>query len=533
MGNDRFDELSRRRRRRKRSRRPVMRWVVLGVLVAALAGLGIFLLLGGGEPAPEPTEPEEYQVQIGLLGESQMQIGYGKAFTDPGAEAFGFGTLRDTAKVPLKVETEGEVDTSRLGVYTIRYTARYQDVTETVTRTVEVVDDVPPTIILVEDDGYTLPGQPYQDAGYTAVDEIDGDITERVERREEDGIVYYTVTDAAGNQAKAQRTVHYDDPVAPVLTLKGKEKVELTLGDAWKEPGYTAQDNVDGDLTENVEASGSVDTKKAGTYTLKYSVRDGYGNEATAKRTVVVKEAPKEPEAPTDPTDPADPTVPSEPPETTGPLQIGEPNGKTIYLTFDDGPGKYTRELLDVLAKYDVKATFFVVKTGYLELLDDIVAEGHAIGMHSVTHDYSQIYQNEETFMNDLYQMQDIICQYTGVTPTLMRFPGGSSNGISKKYNDADGLMTRLVALVEQKGFQYFDWNVNSKDAEDARTAEEVFQNVVGSIGKKQNAVVLQHDIKGFSVDAVELIIRWGLENGYTFAALTPSSPTCHHNVNN
>ena len=86
---------------------------------------------------------------------------------------------------------------------------------------------------------------------------------------------------------------------------------------------------------------------------------------------------------------------------------------------------------------------------------------------------------------------------------------------------------------MEARGFQYFDWNVNSKDAEDARTAEEVYRNVVGSIGKKQNSVVLQHDIKSFSVDAVEMIIRWGLENGYTFKALTPDSPPCHHGVNN
>lgn len=521
MGSNRFNDLDRRRRRRKRSKRPVRMWVVLAVLLAALVGLGVFLLLDGGEPAPEPTEPEVYQVQIDLKGESTIKIGYGETFTDPGAEGFGYGTLRDTAKVPLTVETEGEVDTSKLGKYTIRYTVQYQGVTKTVTRTVEVVDVVPPTIILVEDDGYTLPGQPYQDAGYTATDDVDGDITERVERREEDGIVYYSVADAAGNKTEVQRKINYDDPVAPVLTLKGKEKVKLTVGDKWKEPGYTAEDNVDGDLTEKVEVSGSVDTKKAGTYTLEYSVQDSYGNKATAKRTVVVEA----PEKPTDPTEPEKPTEPSQP------VQPGEPNGKTIYLTFDDGPGKYTQELLDVLAKYDVKATFFVVKTSYLELLDDIVAGGHAIGMHSVTHEYSEIYKSDEAFFDDLYQMQDIIYQYTGVKSTLMRFPGGSSNGISKKYNE--GIMSRLVKEVEARGFQYFDWNVNSKDAEDARTAEEVFQNVVGSIGKKQNAVVLQHDIKGFSVEAVELIIRWGLENGYTFAPLTPDSPACHHSVNN
>ena len=508
MENDRFDELERRRQARKPRKRPVGLWVGIGVLAVLLLGLVGLLIWGGREEPPTPTEPEVYEVQIQLKGEAQMTVGYGKPFEDPGAEAVGFGTLYQTDKVSLEVKTEGTVDTARPGSFTLTYSAQYQGITRTVDRTVVVVDDVAPIIILTEDDGYTLPGQTYEEAGFTATDEIDGDLTDRVERHEEDGVVYYSVTDAAGNKTEAQRKIRYDDPVAPELTLKGKSTVKLTVGDKWKEPGYTAQDNVDGDLTDKVVISGSVDTGKAGEYELVYSVKDGYGNEASQKRTVVVEE----PEKPTEP-----PTKPTEP------VHPGEPSGRTIYLTFDDGPAKYTEKLLKVLEKYDVKATFFVVKTARLDLLDDIVAGGHAIGMHSVTHEYSQIYKSDEAFFDDLYAMQDIIYQHTGVKTTLMRFPGGSSNGISKKYNE--GIMSRLVKEVEARGFQYFDWNVNSKDAEDARTAEEVYRNVVQSIGKKQNSVVLQHDIKSFSVDAVEMIIRWGLENGYTFKALTPDSP--------
>ena len=515
MGSDKFEDLERRRRGRRPPRRPVGLWVTIGVLLLVVLGLVGVAIFGGQEEPPAATEPEVYDVQILLKGDAHMTVGYGKTFDDPGAEAVGFGTLRDTDKVPLTVETEGAVDTARPGSFTVSYTAVYQGITKTVTRTVEVVDDVAPIISLTEDDGYTLPGQPYEEAGFTATDEIDGDLTDRVERREEDGVVWYSVTDAAGNKTEVKRQIRYDDPVAPVLTLKGKSTVDLTVGDKWKEPGFTAEDNVDGDLTDEVKVSGSVDTGKAGTYTLVYSVKDSYGNETTQKRTVVVEAAPK----PTEPTEPDKPTEPV------------EPTGKTIYLTFDDGPAKYTEKLLKVLEKYDVKATFFVVKTARLDLLDDIVAGGHAIGIHSVTHDYKQIYKSEEAFFEDLYGMQDIIYQHTGVKTTLMRFPGGSSNGISKKYNQ--GIMSRLVKEVEARGFQYFDWNVNSKDAEDARTAEEVYRNVVGSIGKKQNSVVLQHDIKSFSVDAVEMIIRWGLENGYTFKALTPDSPPCHHGVNN
>ena len=102
---------------------------------------------------------------------------------------------------------------------------------------------------------------------------------------------------------------------------------------------------------------------------------------------------------------------------------------------------------------------------------------------------------------------------------------------ISVDYNQ--GIMTRLTAEVEKRGFTYFDWNVDSDDAGRAKTADKVFENVVNGIGNKQNAVVLQHDIQDFSVEAVEKIIVWGLKNGYTFRSLNADSPTCHHTINN
>ena len=113
----------------------------------------------------------------------------------------------------------------------------------------------------------------------------------------------------------------------------------------------------------------------------------------------------------------------------------------------------------------------------------------------------------------------------------LLRFPGGSSNTISKDYSK--GIMTRLAAAVTERGFTYFDWNVDSNDAGGAKTADEVFNNVIKGVKNKQNSVVLQHDMKSYSVDAVEKIIVWGLKNGYTFLPLDANSPTCHHGINN
>ena len=105
------------------------------------------------------------------------------------------------------------------------------------------------------------------------------------------------------------------------------------------------------------------------------------------------------------------------------------------------------------------------------------------------------------------------------------------SNAISKKYSE--GIMTRLTAKVKELGYRYFDWNVDSNDAGGTKSAEGVFKNVTERIPGNHYSVVLQHDIHGYSVDAVEKIIIWGLENGYTFRALSENSPVCEHTVNN
>ena len=208
-------------------------------------------------------------------------------------------------------------------------------------------------------------------------------------------------------------------------------------------------------------------------------------------------------------------------------------NGKVIYLTFDDGPGPHTQRLLDVLAKYNVKATFFVCNTGYTHLLDDIVAGGHTVAIHSRTHNYSKIYSSDSAFYDDLYYMQNVIYEKTGVMTYVTRFPGGSSNLISRHYSV--GIMSRLTKSMQEKGFRYFDWNVDSQDAGGTKTASGVYNNVTKGISGSSRTphYVLQHDIHGYSVDAVEDIILWGLRNGYTFKAITVDSPQCHHGVQN
>lgn len=203
---------------------------------------------------------------------------------------------------------------------------------------------------------------------------------------------------------------------------------------------------------------------------------------------------------------------------------------KVMYLTFDDGPGPYTEQLLDILDQYGVKATFFVVDTPYVALLGEIARRGHTIGIHSASHEFSQVYASEEAFFTDLTAMGNIIHRETGKYTDLIRFPGGSSNTVSR-FNP--GIMTRLTRAVEEMGYVYFDWNVDSDDAGHAETAWEVYKNVVTGCKGLDQVVVLQHDIKPFSVEAVAWLIRWGKANGYQFAALDENSPTMHHDVQN
>ncbi|MBQ8814288.1 MAG: polysaccharide deacetylase [Lachnospiraceae bacterium] len=206
--------------------------------------------------------------------------------------------------------------------------------------------------------------------------------------------------------------------------------------------------------------------------------------------------------------------------------------GKVIYLTFDDGPGKYTAELLDILAKYDIKATFFVTggNEGYFDMIGRAKDEGHTIGIHCYNHDYKKVYASEHAYFADLEKIDEIIFDQTGERAQLVRFPGGSSN-ISSKFNP--GIMTRLTGMVEEKGYRYFDWNVLSGDAGDTKDTEEIIRNMIDGILKKDISVVLQHDLYDYSIAAVEEVILWGLENGYAFLPLSMESPTIHHPIAN
>ena len=307
--------------------------------------------------------------------------------------------------------------------------------------------------------------------------------------------------------AAAKRTVTVVDTTPPTLTIPDDETIYID--DVWEDTKPTAEDRVDGDLSDSIIVKGDVDTSMVGEYTITYTVTDKSGNTSESSRIVTVKEAPK----------------------TTKREKIVAPEHKVVYLTFDDGPYKYTEKLLKILKKYDVKVTFFVTDFSDTSIIKKEYNAGHSIGVHTQSHDYSLIYSSREAFWADFNAMEDIIEKQTGTRTTLCRFPGGSSNTVSKKY--CSGIMTQLVSDMENYGYTYFDWNVTSGDAGETTDSEQVYKNVIAGIEKHDKSIVLMHDTKEYTVDAVEDIIKWGLENGYTFCPLYDDSPTAHHGVNN
>lgn len=478
------------------ARKKKKKWpVVLAVCGAVLLLLSLTTFCVAG------TATLELQGQLS----ENITLEYGKHFEPETLHAVLKSPLFGEAVLKQPVQVIDSVNTQKTGSYEVAYQASFLWMKGTQIQTVTIVDTQAPMITLVPDeDGYTLPGHEYEEAGFSAVDDYDGDITHLVRKQVDGDVITYSVTDSAGNTAQVQRTIHYDDPVPPVLELNGGEEYTVSIGRPYEEPGYTANDNADGDLTQSVQVSGTVDTSSFGAYVLTYTVNDAFGNTAEVQRTVTVAPAPQP--------------------------EVVIPEEKVIYLTFDDGPGPYTERLLEVLQKYDVRATFFVTNSYYVDLLPSIAAAGHSIGVHTATHVYEEIYASEEAFFADFKTIYDVIYEKTGIETTLMRFPGGSSNRVSR-FNE--GIMTRLTQMVTDYGLQYFDWNVSSLDAGGAKTAEQVYNNVIAGVSGKQYAVVLQHDIHSFSVDAVEMIIQWGLANGYTFLPLEPSSPPCHQTILN
>ena len=205
---------------------------------------------------------------------------------------------------------------------------------------------------------------------------------------------------------------------------------------------------------------------------------------------------------------------------------------KWVCLTFDDGPSKTTPAVLAARDAAGVHGTFFVVATGYnekyLPLLTQAAAAGHQIALHSASHEYSDIYRSSAAYWRDIALLKERIAPYVDAESIrYLRFPGGSTNTVSRRYG-GKGLMQQLKTEVEQRGWQWVDWNVCAEDAVGGHpSADTIYRNVVRETGEQTHCVVLMHDsaTTRTTAEALPDIIRWYTDNGYTFLTVAEALP--------
>ena len=405
------------------------------------------------------------------------------------------------------LEVSNNINTSKLGTYTVLYKyKKYNKIKETI-RVVNIVDKTPPELDLIGNLEINNCSKSYQEEGYAAFDNYDGDLTQKVEKEIKDGKIIYKVKDSSNNITTKERIFSNIDKEGPVIKLKGSS-VNLKINNKYVEQGYTVTDNCDDDLTSKVEIINNININKEGTYEVIYKVKDKSGNESKEVRKVTVY-TPKK-------------------------CFFSVSNGKpgVIYLTFDDGPStKNTSRLLDILKEENVKATFFLIdKTNTDYLIKRMYDEGHTIGLHTASHNYKYIYSSTTNFIKDIEKIQEKVARITGEKSSIIRFPGGSSNTVSS-FNP--GIMCTLSNMVIEKGYHYFDWNVSSGDAGSKRSKKNTYRNVTNNLSKNRANVVLMHDIYDSTVDAVKDIIKYGKDNGYTFEKITMDTEMYTHYVNN
>ena len=444
--------------------------------------------------------------KIKLNGNEYIKLTLNDVYTEKGASASIGGK-----NISKSLKKTGVVDTSKPGKYKITYTVKSGFVSKKVVRVVEVVDDVLPKINLRgKTEVVVCPNSEYVEEGYTALDNYDGDITSSVVVTKTQDSYVYSIEDSSKNKYEVKRKILKKDVEKPVISLKGSTTKYLMIGAKYSEEGYSVTDNCSSNLNNKVQKTGSVNSNKKGTYVLTYKVSDESGNVATVERKVIVY----------------DKSSPDAGVNKTG----------TIYLTFDDGPSKtITPQVLKILKEKNVKATFFVVnKSNDLNyLIKQAHNEGHTIGLHSYTHNYKTIYSSSTAYFNDLEKISNKVKGIIGEESKIIRFPGGGSNTVSKKYSK--GIMSYLTNEVINRGYHYFDWNVGSGDAGGSNNKTEVYNSVIKGLKYNRANIVLMHDFENNykTLNALSDIIDYGYAKGYTFLAIDMTTPLVRHKTNN
>ena len=445
------------------------------------------------------------KVTISINGNEEININVFDEYNDEESILLYEGSMVN--KKLYKYEIENNVNTNVIGNYDVTYKYTYRNKEYKKTRKVNVIDTIKPTIKVASNEVYKY-NSTYSKIYYTAKDNYDGDLTKSVSVDYKDTEVIISVKDSSNNEESITLPVKEVEVEPLTLKLIGSPVYYIETNGTYNEKGVTIY-NGDKELKDYaVTIDRDIDLSKEGDYEITYSV-DYYGVKSSIFRVVHVynkKDTPKR--------------------------EKNTSEEKIVYLTFDDGPGIYTEEFLKILDEYDAKATFFVTDQfngKYLDFIKEEYNRGHKIAVHTDTHKYS-IYASPEDYVNDFNTMNQKIENLIGEKTNLFRFPGGSSNTISRSY--CNGIMKYLANLMESNGYVYFDWNVDSTDGAGSGT-ERIINNVINGVRTHNESVVLMHDIHKTTLNALPTILETLKAEGYTFKVLEETSITAHHGINN
>lgn len=194
--------------------------------------------------------------------------------------------------------------------------------------------------------------------------------------------------------------------------------------------------------------------------------------------------------------------------------------GKRVFLTFDDGPTKeVTPYILDILDKYNIKATFFVLGTNVRnnpDILKRAYESGHYIANHGYSHKYSSIYKSVDTVLEEYNKTEQIIknaLNNTNYSSHLFRFPGGSHGGEYEKVKK------QARKKLKEEGIAYMDWSALTYDAIGVDSKEKILENLENTMNGWNNVVVLMHDSadKQITYESLEDVIKYLQGKGYAF----------------
>ncbi len=404
-------------------------------------------------------------------------------------------------------------DTSKTGTYKVRYILNYENEIYYKERIVCVIDESG-SVAEVKDKNNAVSGGNYKKA-------ISSSVTV-VTEKQKDGkyLNTYVEEDLSGGTTYVKKIVETFDDSSPEITLKGNRIKVIMAGENYTDEGVTAIDNIDGDISSKVKSScgGIFKGENAGVYKITYTVEDAAGNKATATRMVhVLNKIGNDPR-----------------------ISKTDDGKGVVCLTFDDGPSVVTIKNLDTLKEYGVKATFFIVDHNYTEstkpIIERIIKEGHTLALHDGnSHNYGKTYSSETSYLEGITKLHDNILNDFGYDARIVRFPGGTSNAIARRFTE--GLMNTLPKLMLDNGYLFYDWNVDSTDAteKNGNNPAAIYNNVVKDLKQGRINVVLMHDIasKTATSEALDDIIKYGINNGYIFEAITEDTPLVCHNATN